>query len=209
MKSQNILLTIWLFALFPFIALPGVAKDFGVAGHQFEIIEQDFMEVIFAKTKSFDLSKFNKKIQDQTKKYVERPTPVEAIRKANENKEFFYEPIYVLEKYIRDHQNNLIHGAGTKVNTLEYFPLREALIFIDGDDESQVKLALNLHKKLDEKLKIILVKGEPLKLQRNEKKWIYFDQAGFMTSKLGISEVPALVTQDNLRLKINIMAENL
>ena len=69
---------------------------------------------------------------------------------------------------------------------------------------------MNLYREREEKLKIILVKGEPLKLQRELKKqkiWIYFDQAGFLTQKLEIKEVPALVTQDGLRLKISIIGE--
>ena len=69
---------------------------------------------------------------------------------------------------------------------------------------------MNLYKEREEKLKIILVKGEPLKLQREQREqkiWIYFDQAGFLTQKLGIKEVPALVIQDGLRLKISVIGE--
>ena len=72
------------------------------------------------------------------------------------------------------------------------------MLFIDGDDELQVKFALK------GQAKIILVKGSPLKLQRKEKIWIYFDQGGILTSKLGITQVPALVVQEGLQLKIKI-----
>ena len=57
--------------------------------------------------------------------------------------------------------------------------------------------------------KIILVKGSPLKLQRKEKIWIYFDQGGILTSKLGITQVPALVVQEGLQLKIKIFGGDL
>ena len=86
---------------------------------------------------------------------------------------------------------------GTRINPLEHIALRESLIFIDGDDEEQVSYALSLSD-----ANIILVKGSPLKLQRKHKRWIYFDQAGVMTTKLGITEVPALVEQDRLKLRI-------
>lgn len=52
-----------------------------------------------------------------------------------------------------------------------------------------------------------MVKGSPLELQRKHKIWIFFDQAGFITNKLGIREVPALVTQEGLNLKVSIMGD--
>lgn len=179
------------------------AKDFGVQGHSFEILEQDFLEVINARLKAVDWNQFNQKIQDKTKDYVETPTAIKNITKAKESKEYFYDPTYVLIQDIRDHTGKLIHAKGTKVNPLEFTSLKDDLIFIDGDDDTQVKFALKQYRIKNEKLKIILVKGSPLKLQRKEKIWIYFDQAGVLTTKLGITETPALVEQDGLKLKIN------
>jgi conjugal transfer pilus assembly protein TraW len=179
------------------------AKDFGVQGHIFEILEQDFLEVINARLKAVDWNQFNQKIQDKTKDYVETPTAIKNITKANESKEYFYDPTYVLAQDIRDHTGKLIHAKGTKVNPLEFTSLKDDLIFIDGDDETQVKFALKTYKEKNEKLKIILVKGSPLKLQREIKIWIYFDQGGVLTTKLDIKEIPALVAQDRLKLKIN------
>ncbi len=215
---QNILMTLIMFLWFGMwfvvylivIPLEAQAKDFGIEGHTYQIIEEDFLEVIAGKIKKTNWDEVNKKIQTKTKEYVERPTAVLGITRAKESKEFFYDPSYVLTQDIRDQNNQIIHKAGIEVNLLEFNLLREALLFIDGDDDKQIKLALSLYKEQEEKLKIILVKGEPLKLQREQREqkiWIYFDQAGFLTQKLGINEVPALVTQDGLRLKISVIGE--
>ncbi len=179
------------------------AKDFGIQGHVFTIIEEDFLEVINARLQKVDWDEFNKNTQNKTKEYIERPTAVAGITRAKESKEFFYDPTYVLTQDIIDHNNQLLHRAGTTVNPLEFTPLKEDLLFIDGDDELQVKFALK------GQAKIILVKGSPLKLQRKEKIWIYFDQGGILTSKLGIRQVPALVTQEGLQLKIKIFGGDL
>jgi conjugal transfer pilus assembly protein TraW len=181
------------------------AKDFGIQGHSFTITEEDFLEVINAKLKAVDWDKFNQKIQDKTKDYVETPTAIKNITKAKESKEYFYDPTYVLDQDIYDYIGKLIHAKGTKVNPLEFSSLREDLIFIDGDDEAQIKFVLQQYRQKQEKLKIILVKGSPLKLQRKTKIWIYFDQGGVLTTKLNIKEIPAMVEQDELRLKINII----
>jgi conjugal transfer pilus assembly protein TraW len=185
------------------ISFAAFAKDFGIEGHVFPIIEEDILKVIEKRLANIDMDKVNRKMQEETKAYVERPTPVSSIKKAKKNREIFFDPTYILPEDIYDHNHQLIHVAGTKVNPLEHVPLRENLAFIDGDDESQVKLAL----KYPNRLKIILVKGSPLQIQREHKIWIYFDQAGFITKKLGITEIPAFVEQDGLKLKIKIIGE--
>lgn len=220
-KQPSILLhnTVKYIAKLPLLYLPiillvmivfshyALARDFGVEGHTFPIIEEDILKVIEKRLTNIDMVKFNKKIQNKTKEYIERPTPISGIKKATENRVYYFDPTYTVPDNIYDHNNNLLHEAGKAINPLEHTSLTEALIFIDGDDEAQVKLALGLRSKKQDKLKIILVKGSPLKLQRQHKKWIYFDQAGFITTKLGITEVPALVEQEGQKLKITIMGD--
>jgi conjugal transfer pilus assembly protein TraW len=205
------IIVFWWFGIFYIGALlistlEAQAKDFGTQGHVFSIIEQDFLEVINAKLKKVDWTKFNQKLQDKTKDYIENPTAINGVNKAKESKEYFYDPTYVLNQDIYDHNGKLIHKAGTKINPLELTSLRESLIFIDGEDKDQVQFALEQYKQKEGKAKIIFVKGSPLKLQRQEKIWIYFDQGGVLTSKLNIQEIPAKVEQSGLKLKINIIA---
>jgi conjugal transfer pilus assembly protein TraW len=52
-------------------------------------------------------------------------------------------------------------------------------------------------------IKPILVNGGPMDLMRRWKKRVYFDQGGSMVKRLGIENVPALVTQDGKRLRID------
>ena len=82
--------------------------------------------------------------------------------------------------------------------------MREALIFIDGNDKSQTEYGLSKYKELNEKVKIILINGSPtdLMIEHKNKTQFYFDQDGVLTNKLGIKHVPAIVTQDGLRLKV-------
>jgi conjugal transfer pilus assembly protein TraW len=180
------------------------AKDFGIEGHVFPIIEESILDVIQKRLAKIDIEKLNRDMQEKTKAYVERPAPVSGITKAKDDKisVSYFDPSYTVPDNIYDHNNNLLHAAGKIINPLEHTSLTESLIFIDGDDAEQVETALSIRKQKQDKLKIILVKGSPLKLQREHKVWIYFDQAGFITTKLGIKEVPALVEQDGLRLKI-------
>ncbi len=178
------------------------AKNFGIQGHCFAIVEENILELIEKKLKNIDLKALNEKLKQQTIDYVENPTAISGITKAKENKIFYFDPTYIVQEDIYDHKNTLIQARGTKINPLDHVVLSKPLIFIDGDDKKQVNLALTY-----QNAKIILVKGSPLKLQRVHKRWIYFDQAGFITNKLNINEVPAVVEQEDKQLKITIIGD--
>ena len=182
-----------------FNCLVVIAKDFGIQGHTFPIVEENILKVIEQRLLKIDLNKLNAKLKDKTEKYVENPPSVKGISKARETKVKYYDPTFVVPEDVYDHNGLLIAPAGKRINPLELTLLTQPLIFIDGDDEEQVSYAMN-----NAKAKIILVKGSPLKLQRKYKRWIYFDQAGVIAIKLDITEVPAVLEQDGLQLKITI-----
>ena len=67
------------------------------------------------------------------------------------------------------------------------------LLFIDGDESIQLTWAFRMLK-IHPLAKIIFVKGAPLKIMEEIGLTIYFDQHGGITKKLGITQVPAIVT---------------
>lgn len=178
------------------------AKDFGVQGQTWEIAEEDILVVIQQKLANLDIDALNKKMAEKVRSYVSRPPKVNGLIKAEKVSTIYYDPSYVLDRDIVDHKERLIYAKGTKINPLEQVPLREALIFIDGDDKDQVAYALQARKRLEGNAKIILTNGAPLELQKKYQVWMYFDQQGKITNQLGVIAIPALVTQDGLRLKI-------
>ena len=183
------------------------SKDFGVQGHRWEIAETDILEYIEQKLKAVDIKKLQEEMVKKTKERVERPEPVLGIKTALLQRKFYFDPSYVVPEDIYDHKGNLLYRAGYKINPLNQVPLRERLIFINGDSEAQVKYALKKREEYQGLVKIILTNGAPLKIQRKEKVWIYFDQHGVLTTKLGIKAVPAIVEQEGLKLKITEIAE--
>lgn len=79
---------------------------------------------------------------------------------------------------------------GTVVNPLKYIWHLEPLLFIDSDDIDQIMWAIK------QKGKIILVKGEPIKLAKKLKREVYFDQVtqkGRLVERFGIKRLPARV----------------
>ena len=92
----------------------------------------------------------------------------------------------------------MIVSSGSRFNPLFVDSLPQDLLFIDGSNESHVKWA----KEKGSSSRWILIKGKPLELEEQEGRPIYFDQSGFLTTKLEIKNIPARVTQENNQLKI-------
>lgn len=190
------------------IPLTAHAKDFGVHGHAFEVTEPDLLKQISQKLKVLEedgtLAEHKDKLIEKAKKSVSRPQRVSGITKATETRTFTYDPSLTVPYDLKDHKGRVFHKAGTRVNPLQYKSLHSALIFIDGDNQSQVSWAERIQAK--QATKVILTSGSPFQLMELWKTPIYFDQGGAITKKLGIRFVPAIVVQDGLKLKISEIA---
>ncbi|MBX9620686.1 MAG: type-F conjugative transfer system protein TraW [Alphaproteobacteria bacterium] len=188
------------------------AKDFGVRGKIAPIEEDDPLVLIQSKLKTMEergeLERHNRELQKKTRAAIERPKPVEGITRTTKAREFHYDPTYVVQEDLKDHQGRTIYSKGTRLNPLETVTFSQELLFFDGDDEDQIAFAKEkLKEKPKEKLaessvKLILVKGAPIALSEELKVPVYFDQSGLLTKKLGIYHVPAFVTQEGMRLRI-------
>ena len=98
----------------------------------------------------------------------------------------------------------LLYAKGTKVNPLDHITLDKKLIFIDGKDQEQTHWFKDKKAKGDfnEQDKLILVAGKPIDLGNNLGQEVYFDQAGVLTTKFKIEQVPATIEQEGRLLRI-------
>ena len=103
----------------------------------------------------------------------------------------------------KDAEGRVIVPPGTVVNPLDTVSLSQALLFIDARDREQVARARKLIDERQGKVKVILTGGSYLDLMRRWQRPVFYDQQGNLTTKLGIRQVPALVTQDGRRLRID------
>jgi conjugal transfer pilus assembly protein TraW len=185
-----------------------LAKDLGTFGTLYPIEEVDPLQIILQKLKgmeeSGELKQRNLELQKKAQASIERPKPVEDITRATTSRTFTYDPTYIVKEDLYDHQGRIFAKKGTKINPLENISLAHDLVFFNGDDEEQLAWVKNqLSKNTEIKpIKLILVKGTPLKLAEELKTHVYFDQGGILTKKLGIQHVPTVVSQEGLQLKI-------
>lgn len=199
-------------------SIDSYATDFGIAGQVFQIEEEPFIEMLKKRLDKIDLEQEKQKIQAAAKKRVENPLAVLSVNPATEDRVFYFDPSYILDKDVILPCGKIIHKAGTKANPLEYMDLSRKLFFIDARQPNQVawlkeRLKNPLSEQKQKELiedRVILVGGSVFKLQellgQEHASKVYFDQAGELTSKFGIKASPAIVLQERLKLKIEEVA---
>ncbi|WP_257558468.1 type-F conjugative transfer system protein TraW [Sphingobium sp. CFD-2] len=171
------------------------AKDYGRAGQTFPVIEPDLLTTIENRLKraqaSGDLARLNALFAKRAEAKIRRPDPVRGVSPATSPREWDFDPSVTLEQDIRDQKGQLIAAAGQRINPLDFLTVRQALVFIDGDDAAQVDWATARYD--DSQAKIIFVSGSPIDLMTHRQRRFYFDQEGRLTGRFGIQHIPAVV----------------
>jgi len=183
------------------------AKDFGTFGHTYSIDEPDLLLEIQTKLQHLEdtgmIEQHQQEILKKTKNTLTSPPAIKGIMRASQDRAFLYDPTLIVPYDLKDHEGRIFQKTGTRVNPLGPKPLRTKLVFIEGNDETQLKWVQETFFDQDIKVKVILVSGSPFALMESWEKPVFFDQGGVITSKLGIKAVPAVVEQEGSKLKIS------
>lgn len=193
-------------AIFLLAGIPR-AQDLGVIGPVYDIAEPNLIEVILARLReaeaSGQLARLQRDAQAQVRRDIENPSPVAGITKTTHPRSFHYDPSIVVPHPITDADGRMIVAPGTRVNPLDTVSLSRSLLFIDARDAPQLARAKQLIDERGSRIKVILTAGSYLELMRRWHRPVFFDQEGQLTTKLGIRHVPALVSQEGKRLRID------
>jgi conjugal transfer pilus assembly protein TraW len=177
-----------------------LGKDLGTYGHTFPVIEENYLEYLKAKLNALSSQeriKLQASIKEDILNVINSPAKVEGLRTASQYRVFYYDPTIYLQKDIQDREGNVILQKGTSINPLKQFSLKRDLIFFDGDNNAHIDWARE-----NPNTMWILVKGSSIKLEMSENREVFFDQKGLLTEKIGFLNIPAKVSQEDLRLKV-------
>ena len=184
-----------------------IAIDLGTIGPVYPIQEPHLLDFIRKrlqeKERSGELKKLEEAARTRATQAVTHPMPVAGIKTAETARTFFYDPTFTLDRNVLDDKGNLLFTAGTRKNPLEVVSLSKHLLFFDARDKRQVARARELITFYKGRVKPILVGGSYLDLMRAWRTPVYYDQQGVLTRRLGIKQVPAIVSQEGLRLRID------
>ena len=183
------------------------AEDLGVIGPVYAIAERDLLASIEGKLREKERSgafaAMRREATERMVRSVEHPQPVTGIAKAGKARTYYYDPSVVVPNAITDEAGRVLIPAGTTVNPLDTVSLSKRLLFFDARDPQQVRAARLLIERHRGEMKPILTGGSYMDLMRRWKLRVYYDQQGALVRQLGIRAVPALVSQEGKRLRID------
>ena len=183
------------------------AEDLGVIGPVYSIVEKDLLAFIEgrlrAKEASGELAAIRREATERVQHSVEHPKPVTGVGKAAKTRTYYFDPSVVVPSAITDDAGRVLIAAGTMVNPLDTVSLSKRLLFFDTRDPRQVREARAVIDAHRGHVKPILTGGSYMDLMRQWKLRVYFDQQGVLVKQLGIRAVPALVSQEGKRLRID------
>lgn len=180
-------------------------------GATFTIAEEDAIVQIQNNLKKQEasgaLAKKQQMLIDRNTNKAQYIEPVSGLIRATKDSIHYIDPTFTLDENIYDHEGNIVAMAGAKVNPLSVMPIKERMFFFDGDDPSQVEMAITLSSDFKNGLFFmpILVKGKWRDLSKQLKRAVYFDQKGVLSRKFEITAVPALVSQFDEKMKVEVL----
>jgi len=132
--------------------------DLGTVGKTYPIVENDFYEWILSQVKknADKIPKIDKnKLYDLVDKqlYVDFDLP-----DAKEYRIKEYEPVYVLDHDIKDHEGNILFPKGYTYNPFDYITFKRRYFFLNAEKKEQIGKFLEYANKYAN-LQPIIVKG--------------------------------------------------
>lgn len=183
-----------------------IAKDLGVQGETFDIVEQPIFEMIRDRLseahKDGIIDQLNEEFKERVKRSLERPPAVQGITAATSYNQFEYDPTVYADEDYKDALGRVVVPKGQRFNPLEFVGMRDNLYFIDGDNEEQVSWALSQLDANKGTGKIILLNGAPIELMRKHKQRFYFDQKSSLSRQFSIAKSPTKISQKGTILLI-------
>lgn len=183
------------------------AESLGKIGPTYPIAEQNLLEHILArlreKERSGELKKFEQLARTRATQSVLSPKPVAGLRLSETPRTYYFDPSFTLDRNVVDETGAVLFPAGLRKNPLDVVSLSKHLLFFDARDERQVAKARKLIARYQGRVKPILVGGSYIELMKAWNTPVYYDQEGTLVRKLGITGVPAIVSQEGARLRID------
>lgn len=207
MVSSERRLSVRAAALALLLAAPVHALDLGRVGPVWPVAEPDLLALIQSrleeKRRSGELARIQAEFEARSRRTLESPAPVAGLVRTRTPRSFQFDPTVTAQDSVFDHEGKVLVAAGTRVNPLDYVGLSQPLIFFDARDRDQTRTALALRQRHRGRARLILTGGSYVDFMQRHDLRVYYDQQGLLVRRLGIRQVPALVTQEGRMLRID------
>lgn len=197
------------FAVLYGLLAAGVARGEAL-GPTYPIQEPDLLkeieQTLKEKERTGELARLQREAIERSRRSIENPKPVDGLVRTKSPRTFYFDPTVIANRRITTPDGKVLVEAGQAFNPLDQVSLSQWLIFFDARDPAQVKMAEALIAQAEGRAKPILTGGSYIEIQKKWQRPVFFDQQGTLIRKFGIRQVPALVSQEGKRLRIDEVA---
>jgi conjugal transfer pilus assembly protein TraW len=162
---------------------------------------QDIQNQLKKKEKSGELKRLQEEAIARSKNSILNPQRVAGVIRTTNPRQYLYDPSIVVDQDYKTPDGQIFAQRGQRFNPLTIMPLETPFLFFDAADPEQLTVAKSYLAKHPQ-IKLVLVGGSWSDAQKSLGHKVYFDQAGKLTQKFGIHQVPAFVSQKDLFLQI-------
>lgn len=177
------------------------SKDLGTLGHIFPIGEEDLLSFLRNQINSVseeEIKTMSVKLQSHWVEKIRNPKPNKVLKNASSYRLKYMDPTICSDQDIMNSKGEVIVRKGKCINPLKTIEYLDSLLFFDASNPSHVKWARQQNKLV----KWIITNGNPLELEEQENHPVFFDQFGMLVEKFQLEYLPAKISKDGLRLKI-------
>lgn len=184
-----------------------LAQDLGQIGPVHPVAEPDMLEQIERRLQrlkdSGALATMQRDQATRATQRIQRPPTLPGLGTAPTSRTHYVDPSFTLDRTVRDAQGKVLFPIGSRRNPLEVVTWQRKLLFFDASDSRQRAVAEILRTRHGEALRAVLVGGSYLDLIRQWGVAVFYDQNGELVKRFGITQVPAMVYQEGMRLRVD------
>ena len=182
----------------------GVSKEM-VLGKTSDFAERDMLELIqehIQKNKAQIEQKSNS-IRDKAKEDVKnyKPNGLVPLESALEDRVFYPDLTYILDKDIKDHNGKVLYKKGFKFNPADYVKMSYALIIINGDNKNEVEWFKTSAFANKLTYRLLLSSGSFYELNKELKQEVYYLMPEIRT-RFQIQRTPSIVKQIGNKIEV-------
>lgn len=178
-----------------------------VVGPTYPIEEPDMLLELKAQAEAMERSgELQRRLREGNRRAEEslrNPRAVDGIGPAVRRRTHYFDPTLAVGQDIVTPDGVVIARRGEKVNPLQQVSWSGVWLFFDGGDARQLAEARRLVSDPSVVVKPVMVGGNFVEVSKKLGRRVYFDQAGLLVRRFGITATPATVRQEGLRLRVD------
>lgn len=178
------------------------AKNLGVVGATYHIVEKDALKEIEDKAKQVNWGEAfgRKEMERRIKAY--KPEGLAPLVRAEKDRTFTVDMTYTLQYDIPDGKGGILYPKGYTFNPLDYIDFPKTLVVLNGADAEQVSWFKNSEYYKDYRVMLLITDGLYYELSRAlERPVFYLNEA--IVNRFQLRAVPSVIKQKGRLMEVS------